>query len=1344
MESRDRVAEEVVVQSRVTPWRIRLGAWSLFLAALAFVQAPGRIVGDTKLDLVVAPGSFLQRALGLWDPNGAFGQVQNQAYGYLFPMGPFFWLGSVIDLPGWVVQRLWWSLILVVAFLGMVKLLSLLGVGAPWARVVASLAFALSPRFLSVLGPSSIEVWPSALAPWVLIPLIVAVRRGDPRRGAALSAIAVACVGGVNAVATFAVIPMAVWWLVVAPPGPRRRSLRLWWPPLVLLATAWWLLPLLLLGRYSPPFLDYIESVSNTAFPSTTVDALRGTSNWVPYVDPGSEAGRLLISESLLILDGAVLVAFGLYGLARADLPWRRFVVPSMLVGLMLVTLGHAGATPGLGSETLRTLLDGPLAPLRNAHKFDVLIRLPLIIGLCHALSVLTRRRTASAFGAMTLAIVAVVGSTSPAWTGRLAPQGSFTAIPGYWQEASSWLEKNSNGRAVLTPSSTFGRYVWGRTNDEPLQPLLDSPWAVRNVIPLAPGSNIDMLDTLTAELGTGRGSSQLAGLLRRAGAGTIVLRHDLDRGGLEIDSPETVRATLLSTPGMQRVASFGPMVGGGSSLMGEDGQTVFVDQGRQAQRHAIEVFSLADPVFSTALHENDTVPTVVGDAGSLLKLDELDAIPEGPSIFGPDASRPPRGPVTLTDGNRRQEASFAQVTRNRSASLTPQEPFRADRGVHRYDEETIDGWSSVPHLRGARSLTASSSRSDVGARPVIDQSASPWAAFDGDPRTSWRPNEIQGREAWLDLDLGRTRNVGEATITLDLPRDQTRELRVSTEDGVESVTAQGGRTSTIAVGSVRHLRIEALRTPQADVAISEITLEQVTLTRPLQLPTLPESWPTPDQVLLQAESGRNDGCLMLAGIRRCSDAFVRPVEDGRTLDREVPLAGSASFATTARVTADAGPDLDALLQRGRLSTVGVSSQQSTSVLGGALALVDGTTRAGWTAAADDIDPTVTLRWVDSRRISQISMPTSSTLAASPPRSVRLVFGNGDEVEAPVVDGRVRFDPVRTESVEIHLLAGARRSSVDFSGAVSALPVGLTEVSVPGLDGFADLTADQPVRLSCSEGPSLTIDGRTFPGRLNTTVAALVSGEPLAIDWCDDPDVRLEEGMHRVRADSGIGTRPLDVVLQRTTTAPTPAQSGTVLATTMNTNTGWEASDSNGELLEPVVLDGWRQGWLASDRESAGEASMSFEPGSTYQAGLLVGGLYLLVVILVATLPARERFGGIEAAEEKPQGRSWAFAACGVVAAAVTAGWVAVLAVMLAVVSLQVARRRIPAAPAIAAAAMGGGAVLLYAFAPWGSFDTWAGDRVAPQLLAWIGVGSVLVAAGPLGLRLRNGRSTRR
>ncbi|MEP6761835.1 MAG: alpha-(1-_3)-arabinofuranosyltransferase family protein, partial [Sporichthyaceae bacterium] len=388
--------------------RMRELAAAVGLTAVAFAQSPGKLVADTKLDLVVAPGEFLHRALLAWDPHVGFGQLQNQAYGYLFPMGPFFWLGQLAGLPGWVVQRSWWALLLVVAFTGMLGLTAALGVGTWNTRMVAALAFSLSPRVLSTIGPLSVESWPLALAPWVLLPLVRCREPSQVRRAALASAVAFACVGAVNAAATVAVLAPPILWLLTRESGPTRRRLVRWWAAGVALALAWWLLPLLVLGGYAYPFLDYIESARITTSVTSVLNVLRGTSDWVAWSpslgEPSWPAGWWLASSVLAVLATSAVAGLGLAGLASRSLHERRFLLWSLLLGTLLMAVGHAGPA----APAARDLLDGPLAVLRNVHKLDLMVRIPLMVGLAHALAVApvwVRRRWG-----------AVVAKVPPGW----------------------------------------------------------------------------------------------------------------------------------------------------------------------------------------------------------------------------------------------------------------------------------------------------------------------------------------------------------------------------------------------------------------------------------------------------------------------------------------------------------------------------------------------------------------------------------------------------------------------------------------------------------------------------------------------------------------------------------------------------------------------------------------------------------------------------------------------------------------------------------------------------------------------------------------------------------------
>ncbi|MEH6380951.1 MAG: alpha-(1-_3)-arabinofuranosyltransferase family protein, partial [Dietzia cercidiphylli] len=168
---------------------IRLGAGArdavvafLGFLLLACLQSPGLVVPDTKYDLVVDPGRFLSQATHLWTGLSFGGQVQNQAYGYLFPQGPFFALFDLVGMPAWLTQRLWWAVLLTLAYVGVVRVAAALRIGTPQTRAVAGILYALAPRMLGDLGSISSEIWPVALAPWVLLPVVRVLQgRMSPR-----------------------------------------------------------------------------------------------------------------------------------------------------------------------------------------------------------------------------------------------------------------------------------------------------------------------------------------------------------------------------------------------------------------------------------------------------------------------------------------------------------------------------------------------------------------------------------------------------------------------------------------------------------------------------------------------------------------------------------------------------------------------------------------------------------------------------------------------------------------------------------------------------------------------------------------------------------------------------------------------------------------------------------------------------------------------------------------------------------------------------------------------------------------------------------------------------------
>ena len=1346
-------------------WRFRLLTCCLVLTTLALIQSPGRTVADTKLDLVINPGGFLHRALDLWDPQGSFGQVQNQAYGYFFPMGPFFWLGHLIGLDPWVIQRLWWALLLSVAFLGMVKLAGALGVSSPTARLLAGFAFALSPRMLSVIGPSSIEVWPMALAPWVLLPLVIGTRRGNPIRMAALSAVGVMLVGGVNAAATFAVIPLGVLWLLSAEPGPRRRRLMIWWPAFVLIGTLWWLIPLFLLGSYSPPFLDFIESAANTTVAANLFDGLRGTSDWVAYVSSDAAAGKDLISQPLLILNGVVVMALGLVGLARRHTPHRQFLFSGVVVGLFLVTAGHVGTMSGWGSTDLQHALDGALAPLRNTHKFDVVLRIPLVLGLAFLVSALGERardrsrndEAIKALGVTLLAIVAVVGATSPAWAGNLANKGSFDSIPTYWRQASTWLDDNSDGRSMLVPASAFPEYLWGSTGDEPLQPLAHGDWAVRNSIPLTNPGTIRLLDAVTVELAQGKASEGLASTLRRSGVQFLVLRNDLDDARLAANE-EAVYETLKTSAGITLVKSFGPQVGSDPEGFGGDLRS-FVDGGWQSRHQAIQIFSVGPAPDSRSQDAAET-PTVVGSAASLADLGDL-GVTDDRSVFL--AQDQPRGltpeSVVLTDESRRQEAAFGSVYDNRSASLTPAEAYAATRPVHDYVTAADVPWLAVPSLRGADSLTASSSRSAAttlgGARPA----SLPFAAFDGDATSSWLADKASG---WIRLGLGAKRDLGQVTFRADLAPGTTESLSVTTAAGARRLVLTGREAKSIGIGSVSSLTVHGSTRAGDFFSLAEISGPALSVSRPLVLPELQAGWPTPVTIALGLDSSRRPGCLTVLSLVRCRADIASAGEDGAAIDRIFSLPSATSYGTSIAVQPIGGQSLDDYLQRGLPGRVRASSTVNDDPQALASRVIDHDLKTGWIARPGDTDPTISMRWDSVHRLHELHLATASSLPASIPTTAVLDFGNGQQRTVTFRNGSATFDEVTSDRVDIHLQAGKPALDYDSIGLNSPLPVGVSEVWFRDARLSFDSTTS-PMTLPCGSGPDLDVNGVQTQTSVETTTADLAAAVPAKATPCGESKVDLSGGSNRLTVRSSALFRPTSMVLthgtpvhgastavQRTDHSSVsrvmalPDGPRRVISTTENFNPGWKAA-AGGHGLEAVQVNGWQQAWIAPAGTS-GAVDLTFAPNRTYHAGLIVGAVAALLLLILA---AWRRYSDTprETGAGRRMGRRGlgAFAAAGLVSAVVLGGVPGLVAGVAGAGLAILASRRFgePEWLVTVPLAIAG---VLYAIRPWGGAGTWAGTTELPQICVAVTLGIVagLVGSDRQALSRKNGSSITR
>jgi arabinofuranan 3-O-arabinosyltransferase len=1143
--------------------------WTLFaigagFLVTTFLQAPGKIEDDTKLPLIATPYAYIDSALHLWNQN-VFGGTVELGTGFLMPMGFFFAITHFLHIPTWCAERLWLTLLLTVACWGVVRRCEALGIGRRWTRVVAGLAYCAAPIVVGLVMTSDFLL-AVVFLPWVLVPLVVGSREGSPRRAAARSGIAIALMGGSNAVVVLAVLPMAVIWLMTRRPGPRRRALIGWWLVAGGLACFWWVMATVFVGKYGYNYLPYTETSAITTHTSSLFESLRGASNWLDYFNLGGPyfpGAWLIVSSAAIIVATTIVSALGLAGLCRR-IPERLFLIATLTLGAVVIAAGFSGPSGGLFSGTVQHLLQDELEPFRNISKFAPLVALPLALGLAWVLAIplpwgaaqqkLRRlapstkvyavalavvalrpvkrrfghrwpRSRVVALGAGVLVAVVAIGAVfvaaAPFWEGDLYRTGGFSAIPNYWSQAGTWLDAHQgHENALVVPGASFSYDTWGNPIDEPLQDFTDTSLEWRNLIPIGSNGYTQMLDTVEQALDSGTSPPGLAQFLSREGIKYVVERNDLNLVSTGAPPPAQVHEVLSETSGLTQVASFGsllparqiefgslPVYDSKSDLHLRPVEIFRVDQGASV----VQTYPVADPVV------------VSGNVQSLLPLAGAGVIAGRVSTLSGDPNakgtvQAPEATAAITDGNQRRTAAFGQIRNDESYLLGARQSLPGAPAGVPAAFTVVPGVArqTVEDPIGAASISASS----FGSLVLVDEPTDgPASAFDPQSNTAWVADATDhSLGQWISITFLHKLKLSTITLTPLVGsslQPKISQVRITTDRGSvrrELPDRSGPVRLSVPTGLSLHLKITitgvrpvpAINSGGVELGagISHIAIPGVRFGDQMKVPT--------DVSSRFANPGANPPVLV----------FTRPIANAdlslglvATDDPDMARAFVLPKAVNAHITGYAVPapstaldDILTFLSPKPSSGLSVTASSWFSDLPKFRPenLIDNSTQP-WIAALGDKEPSLNLRWSGVRSIDAISLELSS--AASRPTEIAVTGSTGARQVVPVPrkGGLISFAPLRTDSLQIQFIRSVAKFSVtpDY-GFPLPVPVGVQRVSVPGLESAA-VTAANPrttFDLPCGDGPPVTIDGKTVATSISGTLGELTDLQPVPFSAC--------------------------------------------------------------------------------------------------------------------------------------------------------------------------------------------------------------------------------------------------
>ncbi len=1138
--------------------------WVVYLIALAIflLQAPGHLVFDTKLDLVINPGGLLKSLSHLWDGSRYQGTLQDQYIGYAWPMGPFFALGSLLDIPMWIVQRAWEAMVFTVALYGMVRLLEALDFGTFGSRAFSALAFALWPTFTMLIGSTSYAILPGALLPLAVVPLVNGMKGGSPQKAGLLSALVILCMGGVNATSTLDNMLVPVIFLLTRERNKRLYSITKWWILGLILAISWWLLPLIFLGGYGFNFLPFVEQAKTTTSTMAATEVLRGAGNWTAYLDfgflkgtditvlagggnpnptldfqhPWIQGGWVMATFPLAIISSAVVAALALCGMARRDLPEKAFLRITLMLGSVGAMAGYWGHLGGPLSSEIQTILNGALAPLRNIYKLEPAIAVVMVIALCHvgpatAQWVKDSWRFHNLLSSKSFlygcCAILFASLATPYLTGRVLNSGSFPSIPIYWQNVATFLKTYSpNSPALMVPASSQGMYVWGTTVDEPLESLATSPWTTLDQVPYGGAGNRRFLDAIEYVFESGNVPNGMTTYLTRAGITYLIVRNDVDWQASESPSPAKVHS-VLSQMNYVSVANFGPLIPSQDYLTtSTNGSAPLIPP----KYPAVQIYAPQSligkilPQYPVTTMPTSKTVLVSGGPGSLMQLTSQGLVSDQPVILSGN-SIPSSINVTpnwiSTDTLRRQQVDFGLLNQNTSYTLTQDEPapLGSPGGEGGKTPNQIlpfppSNHQTVAVLPGVESLTASSYGSWFFTLPEDG----PFAAFDGDPNTAWVEGSVKGPVGqWIQATFKEDREIPSITVEMLDDNDKLRpvatSLTVTTSSG--SVTTPIRNTNlpqqlNVAPGPTSFARITISGAVGGEiggpgVGIREIGIPGVLIQRFLAVPSDVSPGSFTSQSFSFSTNAQSANVTSGAAYPQLARIFTVDNNTNFNINAQALPVPSSSLNTLIAPKGD--------LQIFSNSTYGNLPRFSVTNL------LTSTHTSAWIAG--NPNPQIVISWQGKKTISTIHFTYTTNFAARP-LSISLTSLNGDRQAKIDSNGNATFAPLTTNAITLNFPSVQKIVAVNqLTGEIGQLPVGLSGISIKGLDSLKpkQTPLNSKVTIPCGQGPPISIDSTVYTTSVTGTYQNLVLAEPMAVNICGTTSVNLSQGSHAIVAE---------------------------------------------------------------------------------------------------------------------------------------------------------------------------------------------------------------------------------